>query len=215
VKLPREVPVMILPGATLFPQGLLRLRIFEPRYRRMLAEALDGPRMFLVAMQKPGTTRESPLPVGGLGLIRMSVGHPDGTSHLLLQGLVRAELEEVVRYKPYRIQRIRPLETPPCDNVRVDALVAKVRELLQERLDLALPFAGPSLLVPFAPKDVLGYLDSLTNPEHAADWVSCAVLPRAEERQALLETVDVETRLRRLIYFLLAELRTRRKNSQL
>ena len=205
---------MTLPGATLFPQGLLRLHIFEPRYRRMLAEALDGHRMFLVAMQKPGASRESPLPVGGLGLIRMSVSHPDGTSHLLLQGLVRAELTEVVRYKPYRLQRIRPLATPPCDNVRVDALVAKVRELLEERLELDLPFGGPSLAVPFASKDVLGYLDSLTNPEHAADWVSFAVLPRAEERQALLETVDVETRLRRLIYFLLAELRDQRKNSQ-
>jgi len=206
---------MTLPGATLFPQGLLRLYIFEPRYRRMLAEVLEGHRMFLVAMQKPGVGRESPLPIGGLGLIRMSVTHPDGTSHLLLQGLARADLERVVRYKPYRVQLIRPLATPPCDNVRVDALVAKVRELLQERVERSLPFAGPSLLVPVAPKDVLGYLDSLTNPEHAADWVSCAVLPRAEERQALLETVDVETRLRRLIYFLLAELRTPRKDSPL
>ena len=134
---------MTLPNATLFPQALLPLYIFEPRYRQMLADALHSNRMFSVAMQKPGSTRETPSPVAGLGLIRVSVGHRDGTSHLILQGLARVELEEAVRYKPYRIQRIRPLQTPPCDNVTVDALVAKVRELLVERIDLGLTFPFP------------------------------------------------------------------------
>src|SRR5436305_3688049 len=143
MKIPQEVPVMTLPNATLFPQALLPLYIFEPRYRQMLADALHSNRMFSVAMQRPGNTRETPAPIAGLGLIRVSVGHSDGTSHLILQGLARVELKEAVRYKPYRIQRIRPLETPPCDNVKVDALVAKVRELLEERIDLGLPFPFP------------------------------------------------------------------------
>jgi len=131
MKIPPEVPVMTLPNATLFPQALLPLYIFEPRYRQMLADALHSNRMFSVAMQRPGNSREVPAPVAGLGLIRVSVGHRDGTSHLILQGIARVELKEAVRYKPYRIQRINPLETPPCDNVKVDALVAKVRELAQ------------------------------------------------------------------------------------
>jgi Lon protease-like protein len=136
MKLPHEVPVMTLPNATLFPQAFLPLFIFEPRYRQMLADALHSDRMFSVAMQRPGSTRETPSPVAGLGLIRVSVGHRNGTSHLVLQGLARVELAETVRYKPYRIQRIRPLKTPPCDNVTVDALIAKVRDLLAERSDL-------------------------------------------------------------------------------
>jgi ATP-dependent Lon protease len=221
MKIPREVPVMTLPNATLFPQALLPLYIFEPRYRQMLMDALHSNRMFSVAMQRPGTSRESPAPVAGLGLIRVSVGHRDGTSHLILQGLTRVELEETVRYKPYRIQRIRALQTPPCDTVKVDALVAKVRELLEERISLDLPFpsplvssekADPSPVPPsFSPKEILNYLDSITDPEQAADLVSCAVLPGAAERQAILETVEVEARLRRLIHFLLAEIRAKRK----
>src|SRR3974390_2777352 len=143
MKMPREVPIMTLPNATLFPQALLPLYIFEPRYRQMLADALNSNRMFSVAMQRPGNTRETPLPVAGLGLIRVSVGHRDGTSHLILQGLARVELQDAVRYKPYRVQRIKPLRTPPCDNVKVDALVAKVRELLEERIALGLPFPFP------------------------------------------------------------------------
>ena len=213
---------MTLPNATLFPQALLPLYIFEPRYRQMLADALHSNRMFSVAMQKPGNSRETPAPIAGLGLIRVSVGHSDGTSHLILQGLARVELKEAVRYKPYRIQRIRPLETPPCDNVKVDALVAKVRELLEERIELGLPFPFPvmspekgskenSSSPSFSPKEILNYLDSITDPEQAADLVSCAVLPGALERQTILETVDVEARLRRLIHFLLAEIRAKRK----
>jgi Lon protease-like protein len=188
----------------------------------MLADALHSNRMFSVAMQRPGNSRETPAPIAGLGLIRVSVGHSDGTSHLILQGLARVELKEAVRYKPYRIQRIRPLETPPCDNVKVDALVAKVRELLEERIELGLPFPFPvmspekgskdnSTSPSFSPKEILNYLDSITDPEQAADLVSCAVLPGAVERQTILETVDVEARLRRLIHFLLAEIRAKRK----
>ncbi len=220
MKLPREVPVMTLPNATLFPQAPLPLFIFEPRYRRMLADALHSHRMFSVAMQKPGSLRETPLPVAGLGLIRVSVGHRDGTSHLILQGLARVRLEEPVRYKPYRVQRIRLLQAPPCDNVTVDALVAKVRELLAERLDLGptVPFslavAGKSKAghAPFASsaKDIIRFFDSITDPELAADLVSSTVLPNATERQTILETVDVESRLRRLIHFLLGEIQAKR-----
>ncbi len=224
MKLPREVPVMTLPNATLFPQAFLPLYIFEPRYRQMLADALHSNRMFSVAMQRPGTAREVPSPVAGLGLIRVSVSHRDGTSHLILQGLARVELAETVRYKPYRVQRIRPLRTPPCDNVTVDALVAKVRELLDERVELGLPFPfpvmspgkvqGQSPPPAFSPKEILTYLDSINDPEQTADFVSIAVLPEATDRQSILESLDVETRLRRLIHFLLAEIRARKKNSQ-
>src|SRR4029077_927054 len=115
MKMPREAPVMTLPNATLFPQALLPLYIFAPRYRQMLADALHSNRVFAVAMQKPGNSRETPLPVAGLGLVRVSVAHRDGTSHLILQGLTRVELEETVRSRPYRIHRIKPLRTPPCD----------------------------------------------------------------------------------------------------
>ena len=189
--LPSEVPVMTLPNATLFPQALLPLYIFEPRYRKMLVDSLHTDRMISVAMQKPGRTRETPSPIAGLGLIRVSVGHRDGTSHLVLQGITRVQLAETVRYKPYRVQRIRPLSSPPCNDVVVDALLAKVRELLEERSVLGLAF--PPLVPPqsaiqdpeaaLSAKTVLEYLDKLTDPEQVADQVSCAVLSGPAQRQ--------------------------------
>ncbi len=210
---------MTLPNATLFPQAMLPLYIFEPRYRQMLTDVLHANRMFAVAMQKPGCLREIPAPVAGLGVVRVSVSHKDGTSHLVLQGLTRVELQETLRYKPYRVQRVRVLETPPVAGEAVEALVLKVRELLSQRVKLGLPFPFPTLSAKenaedpatccseYAAKDMLDYVGSLRNPEHIADLVSCTLLRGAARRQSILETLDIEARLRRLVLFLRAEIK--------
>jgi Lon protease-like protein len=230
MELPSAVPVMTLPSATLFPQALLPLYIFEPRYRRMLADMLRTDRMFSVAMQKPGNQRETPCHVAGLGLIRVSVGHGDGTSHLILQGLTRVELVETVRTRPYRVAQIRPLQAPPTDNVVVDALVAKVHELVGERVHLGsfpFPFSafkntpggqkkaakGAKNPSHFSPKEILDYLEALNDPDQIADLVSCALLPGAVERQTVLETVVLEDRLKHVIHFLMEEINRCRKDN--
>ena len=221
MQLPSEVPVMTLPSATLFPQALLPLYIFEPRYRKMLADSLKSHRMFTVAMQKPGQNREAPCPVAGLGLIRVSVDHADGTSHLILQGLTRVELGQTVRYKPYRVNSIRALQAEPVDNVMVDASLAKVHELVEQRLELA-PFPSPFPIkktavdahkpTVFSKEEVLNYLEQLPSADQVADLVTCALLSDAVERQTILETVDVEPRLKHLIHFLMAEISRRQKD---
>jgi Lon protease-like protein len=222
MQLPDAVPVMTLPSATLFPQALLPLYIFEPRYRRMLTDSLASDRMFSVAMQKPGRTRETPCPIAGLGLIRVSVGHNDGTSHLILQGLTRVKLKETVQYKPYRVQRIAPLVAEDKDNVTVDALIAKVHELVERRLELA-PFPSPFPIkkapptdthkpTVFSKEEVLNYLEQLPSADQVADLVTCALLSDAVERQTILETVEVEPRLKHLIHFLMAEISRRQKD---
>lgn len=208
---------MILPEVTLFPQALLPLYVFEPRYRRMLADALTGPRLFIVAMQKPDCAREIPSSVAGLGLIRVCVENPDGTSHLILQGLQRVELVGTVRYKPYRVHRVQPLEPVPNDRANVDALLARVRDLVSKRIALGTSKTilkgkkNTSLPGPSA-KEIIGYLEQIQNPEEVADLVSCALLPGGAQRQTILETVDLESRLQFLIHFLMAEIHQHRKN---
>jgi ATP-dependent Lon protease len=216
---------MTLPSATLFPQALLPLYIFEPRYRQMLTDTLKSNRMFSVAMQKPGRSRETPCPVAGLGLIRVSVGHADGTSHLILQGITRVELRETIQVKPYRVQAIKPLQAKPNDSVVIDALVAKVHELVERRIEMGpfpFPFpvvkkstkakAGSKASSNFSVKEILNYLENLPDADQVADLVSCALLPGARERQTILETVELEARLRHLIHFLMAEIDTTQKD---
>lgn len=207
---------MTLSNATLFPNALLPLYIFEPRYRRMLKDALNTHRLFCVAMQKLNCTRESPEAVAGVGLIRVCVEHDDGTSHIILQGLRRVALGPALRYRPYRVQPMQPLDAPPCDTPAVDALVCKVRELMAARLELGLPFGLPpsadlpAATSPEAAKEILRCISGISNPEHVADLVGCALLHRGEERQTILATLDVEARLRHLVRFLIADIQRQR-----
>ena len=222
MEIPCEVPVMTLPNVTLFPQALLPLYIFEPRYRKMLADTLKGERMFIVAMQRPGQSREIPTVIAGLGLVRVCVDNPDGTSHLILQGITRVEITKTTKYKPYRVSRVRPLQAPAKDNVTIDALLAKVRDLVTERIQLGLPFPFPvtpkvktknkNEAAVLSVKEIVAYLDKLNDPDQLADLVSCALLPGPLERQTILETVEVEPRLKHLIHFLMAEIKEHRKN---
>lgn len=223
MQVPDEVPVMTLPKAILFPDAMLPLHIFEPRYRKMLTDALQTHRMFCVGMQRPGTKREAPCPVAGLGLIRACVTAANGNSHLVLQGLVRVELLETVRYRPYRIQRIRPLPTTSTDSVAVDALASRVLDLVAQRLNQAKGLSAQVLakieaaveqgqaptLISF--KQIAEHLVKLENPDRLADLVSCTLLPGADERQTILETADLEVRLRLLVQFLRIEVQRHAK----
>ena len=200
---------MTLPNATLFPQARMRLHIFEPRYRRMLEEVLHTRRMFVIAMRKPGA-REAPYTVAGLGLVSVCLEQPDGTSVLILEGLSRVELLQTVRRRPFLVSRIRPLPTPSRDSVTIDALMAKVRDLVTERIEQEMP--APKSGADKAPvKEIVACLESLNDPNRIADLVSWSLLRGAAERQTMLETVEVEARLKHLIHFLMAEISERRK----
>src|SRR5437870_6975829 len=93
VELPPVIPVMPLPGVIHFPNALLPLHIFEPRFREMLEHALGADRMFCVALARPERphwrTSGDFFHISTAGLIRACVGRADGTSDLILQGIRR------------------------------------------------------------------------------------------------------------------------------
>jgi Lon protease-like protein len=201
---------MVLPNVILFPQAFLPLYVFEPRYRTMLERALESHRLFCVAMQRPGR-RGSPTDVAGLGLIRAARRHSDGTSHMILQGLARVALGTAVRYRPYRTHPIKILPSQLADVARADALAARLIELVANRLQegAAVSFGSLDVITPATEPEfddestpAVEFLAHVTNPEQIADLVSWALLSSPGQRQLLLETLDVETRLRRLITFL-------------
>jgi Lon protease-like protein len=202
--------VMTLPNATLFPQALMRLHIFEPRYRQMLEEVLHSHRMFIIAMRKPGSSREIPFTVAGLGLVRVCVKQSDGTSSLILEGISRVELIGTVRRTPFRVSWMRPLPTPCRDSVTIDALMAKVRDLVTERIEQELPTLHKGFKK-LPVKKIVACLETLNDPDRIADLVSWSLLRGAAERQTILETIEVEARLKHLIHFLMAEINQRRK----
>src|SRR4029434_8093716 len=98
VELPATVPVMPLPSVLLFPNALLPLHIFEPRFREMLARALEDNRMLCVPLVKPERqqwrTSADFCSVSTIGLIRACIERSDGTSDLILQGIRRVKFSE-------------------------------------------------------------------------------------------------------------------------
>ena len=223
MELPEQSGIMTLRNATLFPQSMLPLYIFEPRYRKMLRDALESNRMFCIAMRKPHSVREIPEPIAGLGLIRAAVDHEDGTTHLVLEGITRVLLGDTVRYRPYRINRITPVSTPEADNVHIDALTQRIRELVAERLELGLAAPQGEAALESGEsaetgqerveklKEILRYINKMEDPAQLADMVAGSLLSGAEERQTILATTELERRLKHLARFLTDEIRRIRK----
>jgi Lon protease-like protein len=197
--LPDAVPVMPLPGAVLFPHALLPLYIFEPRYQKMLAQALSEHRMFCVALVKPERAQwkstDDFFHLAGVGLIRACVGRGDGTSNLILQGLRRVRCTDFLQSAPFPIARIEPLESELAATVETDALGAKVLELYSH-----LKETGRQL-----PAKIDEYLSELGDTEMLADLMAATFINDPLRRQEVLAELAVNQRLRLVIQYLREE----------
>ena len=196
MKLPRIAPVMVLPDALLFPNSLLPLFIFEPRYREMLRWVLAEQRVFCIAQTKPGVSEAATAAdfhqTGGLGLVRACVGHEDGTSHLVLQGLARVRFTGFVQEEPFRIAELTELRSEPSAELDTEALIAKVLQLCAQLRANGTP-------VPEAFDQQLAQID---DPSVLADVVAHAFLRDSSHRQAIFDELRVGERLQSLIRYL-------------
>lgn len=224
MRFPDRAGVMILDGCPLFPQAMAPLFIFEPRYRRLLADTLEGSRLMCLAMRQPGSKQERPCKVAGLGMVRVAVKNPNGTSNLVLQGVSRVRIGRALQTKPYRIHRIEPLDEPVGESLVLDALAARILDLLETRLRMDTTFPLSALVKlagthvaqgPVRIEDCLKALRQLEEPAVLGDLVASLLLPDAAMRQIVLQTVDVGERLRHVADFLMAEIDRLQKNPAL
>jgi len=115
----RRLPLFPLPGVVFFPETTLPLHVFEPRYREMLKDALEGERILGIQLLVPGGSpdgagRPEIYPVGCAGEVVEHEALPDGRSNILLRGLFRYRIEgEVPAGKPYRVAEVIPLPVEP------------------------------------------------------------------------------------------------------
>ena len=139
--IPPRLPVMMLSGCNLFPQGLLPLHIFEMRYRMMLAESLASERMFCIGTIMAVDETEDPAdcvhPVSTAGFIRACVGQPDGCSNLLLQGVQRVRLSDFQTHRPYVTAALTPIETIADRPDEIAVLMEQVRSQALAIMDLS------------------------------------------------------------------------------
>ncbi len=192
ITLPEEIPVMTLPNVAFFPQALMPLFIFEPRYRQMLRDVLATNRLFAVAGIDPRQCGvlgqiDPPHRVATVGIVRACQKTDHGTSNLLIQGLCRIEIASIITDEPYRRIRVRALASLPGTN---DDLVVLRRELARLlALKHKLAATGPSVLGQMA-----AFLKNVDDPEVFVDIAAFSLCDDPKVKQALLETLDVRRR---------------------
>jgi len=111
---------------------MLPLYVFEERYRLMLDYCLEHGRIFSVAMRIDGSDEEDNFegiaPCATAGMIRACVRNPDGTSHLLLQGLHRHRILSWQQTRPFPIADVEWIQTTNRDHPEVAELAAQLVE---------------------------------------------------------------------------------------
>lgn len=189
IHLPDRCGVMLLPDCTLFPHGGLPLYIFEPRYRQMLGEALEGDCFFAVAKLN-GPEKPDPgacvSPVGTIGLVRASREQEDGTSQLLLHGVMRVRFIEWHDDLDYPFATIEPVPSVFTPEHQSLAAMKTLRGAVEDAIR-SLPDEVKS--------GVLSLLDRAEDPGLMTDIVCQQFIHEPDLRQQLLEMESVGGRI--------------------
>jgi ATP-dependent Lon protease len=202
ISLPDTAPGMTLSNVVLFPQATIPLFIFEPRYRKMLAQVLDGNNLMLIATQDPERSRnedtfEPYYPNATLGLVQSSQKNPDGTSSILVQGLTRVTAETTYQEDPFRIFSINPVSSEPgATALELEKHADHLNALVQRRSELGSRIS----------RELLRFFDRIDDPEILADLVSHTLIPQTEKKLQLLESMVVSRRYEILFDYLRKEI---------
>lgn len=186
---PSDYPCILLGGCSLLPFQLLPLHLFEPRYRRMVEDALAGDRRFAVAeglSDREGN--EVPGPWATLGRIVSHQALPDGRHLVLMEGEIRLQVAGLARRKPY--PSIRALEVPDGEpGPAAHIALARAAALVERLVRASLPGEEAGGLLP--------RLQQLaaSHPGRFADAAAGHLLPDPDLRRRLLSLSDPETRL--------------------
>jgi len=173
----------------LLPGTALPLHIFEPRYRAMVADALEGDRTIGMAMMKPGWERAGPqpevFPVGGAGEIVEYETLADGRYNIVLEGRFRYRILEESSPAPYRVARVEEIASVPFEEAsEASRICAAAVALFAE--------VGGALRLPPLPEEPLP-------AERLASELALRLRYDPEELQALLETDSVPDRFGSLL----------------
>jgi Lon protease-like protein len=188
------LPIFPLPNVVLFPNVFLPLHIFEPRYREMVADAIDSDRLIGMVLLKPGWERDydgrPPVyPIGCSGVITHVEPLPDGRYNIVLRGLERFRIAAEDQTRSYRRARVEPLVEPRPVGEDRDA-IRNQRAKLEALLSPAGEKSGAD------PRTAALGDEDLVNA--LAQYLDLEPL----EKQALLEQSSLRTRAESLVELL-------------
>jgi ATP-dependent Lon protease len=198
--LPDVLPVLPLRDSVTYPDTLTPLAIGQERSIQLVNDVLAGDRM-LVMLGSREPEVESPGPdqlysVGVAGVVARMLKVPDGSLRILVQGGQRVRIEEWFGAEPYLTARVSILPDVVAEGPEMTALMRNVQQTFSSIIEE----------VPYLPEELQMAVANLDDPSALSHLIAGALRIKAEERQELLEEVDVARRLHRLSEILAREL---------
>lgn len=175
-----------LPNVVLFPAQHLSLHVFEPRYRRLVADAIENDLTLAVPRLRPGHDAEyygAPpvFEICGVGKIIEHRRLPDGRYNVVVKGLGRVRLVEELRSQPYRMARAEPIhDVQSSTPIVLEAMRGELAKLVHRIMP---HLAGPA-------RELEARLRAAEDAGGASDIVAGTIVENPDERQALLEERD-------------------------
>ncbi|MGB5134183.1 MAG: LON peptidase substrate-binding domain-containing protein [Prochlorococcaceae cyanobacterium] len=184
----RELPLFPLPDVVLFPQEVLPLHIFEPRYRMLLRTVMAEDRRFGVVRWDPQKRRMAE--VGCCAEVIHCQTQDDDRSNIVTMGQQRFRVLDIVREAPFRVALVSWIEddAAEADPSEVHSLAEEVRQALRDVVELTAKLVGKPAQLPSDLPDL---------PRELSFWIGSHLGgPVADHQQALLEITDTAERLR-------------------
>ena len=198
--LPDALPILPLRETVTYPDTLTPLAVGQDRSIKLVNDVLSGSRMLaMVASKDPENDTPGPDDlhrVGVAGTVARMMKVPDGTLRILVQGGVRIRLLDYVSEQPYLVARIEEMPDVLEASTELEALTRNVQTTFSEIIEA----------IPYLPEELQLAVANLDEPSALSHLIAGALRISTEEKQELLETVDVTKRLRRLSEILAREL---------
>jgi ATP-dependent Lon protease len=200
VEIPKALPVLPLKETVVFPQSMTPLAIGQERSVKLVDDVVAGDRMLaLVTVRDPEVEQtgfDDMYEIGTAAIVHRMIRIPDGTLRILVQGVARIRLERRVSDDPYPIGEFEQLPDVLEETPEVEALTRNVQN----------QFARVVELVPTLPDELQLAAANVDDPGVLTHLVASTLRLKTAEKQQLLETVDVEQRLRMTAAILSREL---------
>jgi ATP-dependent Lon protease len=183
----RELPLFPLPDVVLFPQEVLPLHIFEPRYRMLLRTVMAGDQRFGVVRWDP--QNQTMAEVGCCAEILHCQTQDDDHSNIVTMGQQRFRVLDIVREAPFRVGMVSWIEDEPeASHAQLTELAGDVSQALRDVVELTGKLIGKPASLPNDLPDL---------PRELSFWIGAHLGgPVADHQQALLEITDTSERLR-------------------
>jgi ATP-dependent Lon protease len=197
---PSRLPVLPLKETVVFPESMTPLAVGQERSVKLIDDVVAGERMLaLLTVKDPEQEQpgwEHVHHVGTVAVVHKMIKVPDGTLRILVQGVKRVRLREAVQEDPYLVGEFEELPDVVPDSPEVEALTRNVQG----------QFARIIGLTPYLPEELQLAAANVDDPSALCHLVASTLRIATEERQRLLELVDVEERLRAVSLILEREL---------